>query len=81
MSCHGNDLKGRQNLGPGLYNAAEHFNRDELINYLRNPSDYSGDPRFDEYANQFKNIMMPSYDNLEVKDLGKIADYILSLKE
>ncbi len=81
LSCHGRNLEGMQNLGPSLYNAKAHWDRDELINYLRNPSDYSNDPRFDDYANQFRNIMMPSYDNLDVKDLGKIADYILSLEK
>lgn len=80
-ACHGDDLKGRQNLGPSLYNAKNHWDRDELINYLRNPSDYRNDARFDEYENQFRNIMMPSYENLDVKDLGKIAEYILNLKE
>lgn len=80
MSCHGDDLKGRQKLGPNLYNAKKHWDKDELINYLRNPSDYSRDSRFDEYKNQFGNVMMPSYENLDVKDLGKIADYILNLE-
>lgn len=81
MACHGQDLKGNGNLGPSLYNAKKHWNRDELINYLRNPADYSNDPRFDEYADKYKNIMMPSFDNLDVKDLGTIADYLLSLEE
>jgi mono/diheme cytochrome c family protein len=81
MACHGRDLKGNGNLGPSLYNAKKHWTRDELINYLRNPGDYNNDPRFDEYADKYKNIMMPSFDNLDVKDLGIIADYILSLEE
>ncbi|MCZ7602341.1 MAG: cytochrome c [Melioribacteraceae bacterium] len=79
-ACHGQDLRGNRNLGPSLYNAKKHWNRDELINYLRSPADYSNDPRFDEYSNQFRNIMMPSYENLDVKDLGIIADYLLSLE-
>lgn len=81
VACHGGDLKGMNNLGPSLYNAKKHWTRDELINYLRNPSDYSNDPRFDEYDDQFRNIMMPSFDNLDVKDLGLMADYILSLEK
>lgn len=80
-ACHGQDLTGNGNLGPSLYNAKDHWTRDELINYLRNPADYSNDPRFDEYQDRFKNIMMPSFDNLDVKDLGLIADYILSLEK
>lgn len=81
MSCHGQNLQGNGNLGPSLYNAKSHWTRDELINYLRSPSDYSNDPRFEEYSNRFKNIMMPSYENLDVKDLGLIADYILGLEQ
>ena len=80
-SCHGQDLKGNGNLGPSLYNAKAHWTRDELINYLRNPSDYSNDPRFAKYSTRFKNIMMPSFENLDVKDLGMMAEYILNLKE
>ena len=79
-ACHGQDLRGNSILGTCLYNAKKHWNRDELINYLRNPADYSNDPRFDDYANQFKNIMMPSYENVDVKDLGIIADYLLNLE-
>ena len=81
MTCHGNDLKGRANLGPSLYITKEHWDREELINYLRNPSAYSNDPRFDDYANQFSNIIMPAYDHIDIKDLGRIADHLLSLEE
>ena len=80
LACHGQDLRGNPNLGPSLYNAKKHWNRDKLINYLRSPLDYSRDPRFAEYKNQFRNIMMPSYENLDVKDLGTISDYLLGLQ-
>lgn len=80
-ACHAQDLKGTPNLGPSLYNAKAHWTRDELINYLRSPSDYSNDPRFDEYGNKYKNIMMPAYENIDVQDLGRIADYLLSLEK
>lgn len=80
LACHGQDLRGNPYLGPSLYNAKKHWNRDELINYLRSPLDYSRDPRFAEYKNQFRNIMMPSYENLDVKDLGTISDYLLGLQ-
>jgi len=79
-SCHGDNLKGIAKLGPDLYNAKKHWNRDGLINYLRNPADYRNDKRFDEYKDEFSNIMMPSFENLSVQDLGKIADYVLNLK-
>lgn len=76
-ACHGQDLNGT-NMAPALVNIKEHWSRDGLINYLRNPSAYDGDKRFDEYRAKYKNIIMPSYGNLDVKDLGKIADYLLA---
>lgn len=76
-SCHGQDLEGSK-IAPSLNKVKEHWTRDELINYLRNPSAYNGDERFKEYKLKYKNIIMPSYNNLDVKDLGKIADYLLT---
>ena len=65
-------------MAPALINIKQHWTRDGLINYLRNPSSYSGDARFDEYRTKYKNIMMPSYGNLDVKDLGKMVEYLLT---
>ena len=76
-TCHGQNLEGTQ-MAPALVNINEHWSRDALINYLRNPSAYSGSKRFDEYCAKYKNIMMPSFGNLDVKDLGKIAEYLLT---
>lgn len=78
-SCHGADLKGSK-LAPNLYLVKEYWSRDKLINYLRNPSSYSGDERFEAYKAEYKSIM-PSYSNIDVKQLGIIADYLLSLEE
>ena len=78
LGCHGTDLNGT-NLAPALTGLGENWDRDGLINYLRNPSSYSGDDRFDEYKKQYNNVVMPSYSNIDVKDLGKIADYLLGL--
>ncbi len=77
ITCHGGDLNGTQ-MAPALINIKQHWTRDGLINYLRNPSSYSGDARFDEYRTKYKNIMMPSYGNLDVKDLGKMVEYLLT---
>lgn len=76
-SCHGSDLKGTQ-VGPSLLSVKKYWSRDGLINYLRNPSSYNGDDRFEEYKSIYKNVIMPSYSNIEVKDLGRIADYLLN---
>ncbi|MGK9368265.1 c-type cytochrome [Melioribacter sp. Ez-97] len=76
VSCHGQNLEGTK-IAPALTNIKEHWTRDGLINYLRNPSSYSGDDRFKEYKLKYKNIVMPAYNNMDVKDLGKIADFLL----
>ncbi|MCX6169841.1 MAG: cytochrome c [Ignavibacteriales bacterium] len=77
ISCHGENLKGTQ-LAPELVNLKQFWTRDALINYLRNPQSYSRDIRFDDYRAKYKNVMMPSYGNIDVKELGKIADYLLT---
>lgn len=79
VTCHGQDLKGT-NMAPGLYNIAEYWDRNGLINYLRNPESYSGNERFEEYKEQY-NMIMPAYGNVDVKDLGTIADYLLTLED
>lgn len=76
ISCHGSDLTGT-NMGPGLKNISEYWSRDKLINYLRNPSSYMNSERFKEYKEKYPDIHMPSFGNIDVKDLGKIADELL----
>ena len=78
--CHGADLKGTK-LGPSLYSVKDYWRRDAIINYLRNPSSYSGDERFENYKAQFPGIVMPPFSNIDVKELGKIADYLISLNK
>lgn len=77
INCHGAELEGTK-MAPSLQNLKEFWTRDNLINYLRNPSSYSSDKRFAEYKDKYKNIVMPSYNNIDVKNLGKIADYLLT---
>lgn len=79
VTCHGQNFQGSK-VGPTLYNLEEIYTRDELINYLRNPSSYMEKERFKAYKEKYKNIIMPPFNNKDVKDLGKIADYILTLK-
>ncbi|NCQ18496.1 MAG: hypothetical protein COZ80_04220 [Ignavibacteria bacterium CG_4_8_14_3_um_filter_37_9] len=78
ITCHGVDLKGT-NMAPALVGLSAFYDRDKLINYLRSPNDYMEQDRFKEYKGKFKNIVMPAYGNKDVKDLGKIADYLLGL--
>ena len=77
VNCHGTDLAGT-NMGPSLKGIKQYWsNRDNLINYLRNPNSFMDKDRFREYKQRFPNGIMPSYGNKDVKDLGKIADYLL----
>ena len=76
VNCHGANLTGTQ-MGPNLKNVSQYWSRDKLINYLRNPSSFMSSARFKEYQEQFPNTIMPSFGNIDVKELGKIADYLL----
>jgi cytochrome c2 len=78
-TCHGTDLKGTD-MGPSLYHVSEYWTRDKLINYLRNPTSFSDTKRFQNYTEEFPGMIMPSFGHINVKDLGKIADYLLKLK-
>jgi cytochrome c553 len=77
-SCHGNDYKGTKK-GPALAGLGEHYSRKDLISYLRNPKSFMDSKRLKEYREQFPGIIMPSYSNKDVKELGKIADFLLGL--
>ncbi|MCK6604996.1 MAG: cytochrome c [Ignavibacteriaceae bacterium] len=79
VNCHGAEMQGTK-MGPSLAGVAKYYNREKLIAYLRNPeANMSGD-RFDQYKKDFPGGLMPSYGNRDPKDLGKIADFILSSK-
>jgi len=77
ITCHGDNLQGTQ-MAPALSNISKNWTRDGLINYLRNPSSFGGGSRFDEYRNKYKNIIMPSFENRDVKELGKISEFLLT---
>ena len=78
-NCHGADLAGT-NIAPSLKGLKEFWSsRDNLMNYLRNPNSFMDSDRFKEYKTKYPNGIMPSYGNKDVKDLGKIADYLLTL--
>ncbi len=76
-TCHGNDLGGTDK-GPPLANLKKYWSRDDLINYLRNPSSFMDSERFVQYQQKYKSYIMPSFNNINIKDLGKIADYLLT---
>jgi len=76
INCHGNDLAGTEK-GPSLVDIKKYWSRDQLINYLRNPNSFMSSERFQDYKAKYSNVIMPSYTNIDVKDLGKIAEYLL----
>jgi hypothetical protein len=76
-NCHGSDLAGT-NLAPGLINLSQYWGKESLLNYLRNPNDFMNDERFKEYREKYSGQIMPPYGNKNIKDLGKIVDYLLT---
>lgn len=78
LNCHGSQLEGTP-MGPKLTGLTEFWNRDRLINYLRNPNSFMDSDRFKDYKKKYPNMIMPAYGNKDVKELGRIADYLLSL--
>ena len=76
-NCHGADIAGT-NTAPSLKGLKQFWgSRDALINYLRNPNSFMDSDRFKGYRAKYPNGIMPSFGNKNVKDLGKIADYLL----
>ncbi|MDP4173397.1 MAG: c-type cytochrome [Bacteroidota bacterium] len=78
LACHGQDLKGSR-LAPALVNLKDNWSRDELIAYLRNPSSFMDKDRLKSYKQKYSSTIMPSYSHIDIKDLGKIADYLIRL--
>ncbi len=75
-NCHGGELQGTQ-MAPALTNLSQYWGKESLLNYLRNPNDFMDEPRFKEYKEKYPNQIMPPYGNKDIKDLGKIVDYLL----
>ena len=76
-NCHGSDLAGT-NLAPALKNLSQYWGKESLLAYLRNPNNYMDEDRFKEYKKKYPNQIMPSYGNKDIKDLGKIVDFLLA---
>jgi cytochrome c2 len=76
-NCHGGDLTGT-NIAPALNNLTQFWGKESLLNYLRNPNDFMNQKRFQEYKEKYSGQIMPSYGNKDIKDLGKIVDYLLA---
>ena len=76
-NCHGGDLQGTP-MAPALTNLSLYWRKETLLNYLRNPNDFMNEDRFIEYKEKYPNQIMPPYGNKNIKDLGKIVDYLLT---
>ncbi len=77
VNCHGSDLTGTK-MAPSLMQVKDNWTRQDLINYLRNPQSYMDSGRFKEFQKKYPGVIMPAFNNVDIKDLGKIADYLLS---
>ena len=78
VNCHGADLGGTQ-MGPSLKELSEYWSKESLITYLRNPMTYMDKERFKDYRKKYPGQIMPGYGEKNIKDLGKIAEYLLGL--
>ena len=76
-NCHGGDLAGTA-LAPALRNLSQNWGKESLLSYLRNPNDYMNEDRFKTYKEKYPGQIMPPYGNKNIKDLGKIVDYLLT---
>ncbi len=77
INCHGEILAGTAN-GPQLANLTEYWNRNSLLAYLRNPGSFMEEERFKEYRQKYPKQLMPGFGNKNIKDLGKLVDYLLN---
>ncbi len=78
LNCHGASLEGTP-MGPALENLKKYWkDRDMLISYLRNPNSFMEQSRFKEYKEKYPKMIMPAYNNLDIKELGKMSDYLLN---
>ncbi len=78
-NCHGQDLEGSR-MAPSLQNLSQYWSKDQLTNYLRNPSSFMDGERFKAYQKEYPGMVMPSFTNINVQELGKISEYLLNLK-
>jgi len=76
-NCHGSNLAGTA-LAPELKNLSQYWGKESLLSYLRNPNNYMDEDRFKDYRKKYPGQIMPSFGEKNIKDLGKIVDYILA---
>ncbi|MEJ2104504.1 MAG: cytochrome c [Ignavibacteriaceae bacterium] len=77
VNCHGGDLSGTA-MAPSLKNLKQHWGKESLLSYLRNPNEFMNEERFKEFKGKYPGQIMPSFGNKNIKDLGKIVDFLLT---
>ena len=65
-------------MAPALKNLKQNWGKESLLSYLRNPNEFMNEERFKEFKEKYPGQIMPSYGNRNIKDLGKIVDYLLT---
>ena len=76
-TCHGDNREG-QRSGPPLIKIGDHWDEDELLEYLRNPKAFvETNPRLSYLDEQYP-IAMPAYAETSEEDLRKLADFMLN---
>lgn len=77
-NCHGIAGEGTGN-GPSLTGSKEHFAKDQLITYLKDPSAYiTKDERLLRQQSEYRSLM-PSFKHLDSLDLNELSEYVRSL--
>ena len=79
-NCHGTNLDGTD-MGPDLHGLKQYWSRESLVNFLRNPSANLSSDRLKKYKEKYPGVLMPSFENLGVKELGRVSDYLIKLKK
>ncbi len=75
--CHGESREG-QRSGPPLVKIIDHWDEDELLEYLKSPKTFvESNPRL-SYLDEEYPIAMPAYDSTSEEDLRKLAEFILN---
>jgi cytochrome c2 len=75
--CHGADRQG-QRSGPPLVKIGDHWDENELLDYLKSPKTFvEANPRLSYLDEQYP-IAMPGYATTDEADLQKLARFILN---
>ncbi|PIQ08317.1 MAG: hypothetical protein COW71_12445 [Ignavibacteriales bacterium CG18_big_fil_WC_8_21_14_2_50_31_20] len=78
LTCHGRDLGG-SGMGPSLTNLSDNWEKDALINYLKDPSSFLNIARMAVLREKYGSDM-PAVKNLSNDEISAIAEFLLKLK-